>query len=94
VYISLQLVSKFDKIKAAFFVEEEIGMQGSKELDKDFFNDVAYVIGWDSPDLIRAAWKCSGTQLFTADFYKNHLREVVKRWGMKIKTSILSHSLT
>jgi hypothetical protein len=85
VYISLQLVSKFDKIKAAFFVEEEIGMQGSKELDKDFFNDVAYVIGWDSPDLIRAAWKCSGTQLFTADFYKNHLREVVKRWGYEDK---------
>ena len=83
VYISLQLVSKFDKIKAAFFVEEEIGMMGSKELDKDFFNDVAYVIGWDSPDLTRAAWKCSGTQLFTADFYKNHLQEVVKRWGFK-----------
>ena len=85
VYISLQLISKFDKIKAAFFVEEEIGMLGSKELEKDFFNDVAYVIGWDSPDLTRAAWKCSGTQLFTADFYKNHLREVVKRWGFEDK---------
>lgn len=83
VYISLQLVKKFEKIKAVFFVEEEIGMLGSKELDKEFFNDVAYVIGWDSPDLLRAAWKCSGTQLFTADFYKNHLREVVKRWGFK-----------
>ena len=85
VYISLQLVNHFDKIKAAFFVEEEVGMLGSKDLDKDFFNDVAYVIGWDSPDLFRAAWKCSGTQLFTADFYKKHLQEVVKRWEFEDK---------
>ena len=81
VYISLQLMKKFDKIKAAFFVEEEIGMQGSKELDKDFFNDVAYVIGWDSPDLIRGAWKCSGTQLFSKDFYVKHLKDIIKDWG-------------
>ena len=81
VYISLQMVKNIDKIKAAFFVEEETGMQGSKELDKEFFNDVAYVIGWDSPDLLRAAWKCSGTQLFTAEFYKKHLKPVVSKWG-------------
>lgn len=81
VYISLQLMKKTDKIKAAFFVEEEIGMQGSKELDKDFFNDVAYVIGWDSPDIIRGAWNCSGTQLFSKDFYENHLRDIIKDWG-------------
>jgi hypothetical protein len=85
VYISLQLVKKFDKIKAVFFVEEEVGMLGSKELDKEFFNDVAYVIGWDSPDLTRAAWKCSGTQLFTAEFYKKHLQSVVKKWGFDDK---------
>ena len=81
VYISLQLVKHFDKIKAAFFVEEEIGMCGSKELDVKFFDDVAYVIGWDSPDLTRAAWKCSGTQLFTAKFFTDHLFPVVKKWG-------------
>lgn len=81
VYISLQIVKNIDKIKAVFFVEEEIGMLGSKELEKEFFEDVAYVIGWDSPDLIRAAWKCSGTQLFTADFYKKHLKPVTDKWG-------------
>ena len=85
VYISLQIVKNIDKIKAAFFVEEEIGMQGSKELDKEFFNDVAYVIGWDSPDLTRAAWKCSGTQLFSADFYTKHLKPVVTKWDFTDK---------
>jgi hypothetical protein len=85
VYISLQLMKKFDKIKAAFFVEEEIGMQGSKELDADFFDDVAYVIGWDSPDIIRGAWKCSGTQLFSKDFYVKHLKDIIKDWGYSDK---------
>ena len=85
VYISLQLIKKIDKIKAAFFVEEEVGMLGSKDLDAKFFEDVAYVIGWDSPDLLRAAWKCSGTQLFSSDFYKKHLAPVVKRWGFTDK---------
>ena len=83
VYISLQLMKKTDKIKAAFFVEEEIGMQGSKELEKEFFDDVAYVIGWDSPDIIRGAWNCSGTQLFSKDFYEKHLRDIIKDWGFK-----------
>ena len=83
VYISLQLMKKTDKIKAAFFVEEEIGMQGSAELKKEFFDDVAYVIGWDSPDIIRGAWKCSGTQIFSKDFYEKHLRDIIKDWGFK-----------
>lgn len=83
VYISLQLMKKTDKIKAAFFVEEEIGMQGSSELKKEFFDDVAYVIGWDSPDIIRGAWKCSGTQIFSKDFYEKHLRDIIKDWGFK-----------
>ena len=85
VYISLQIMKNIDKCKAAFFVEEEIGMKGSNELDKEFFNDVAYVVGWDSPDLIRAAWKCSGTQLFSYDFYTNHLKPVVSKWGFSDK---------
>jgi hypothetical protein len=85
VYISLQIVKNVEKCKAAFFVEEETGMQGSKELDKEFFDDVAYVIGWDSPELLRAAWKCSATQLFTADFYKKHIKPVTSKWGFTDK---------
>lgn len=86
VFISLSIMSKVDKIKAAFFVEEEIGMKGSEELDPTFFDDVAYVVGWDSPDLNRAAWKCSGTTLFSRDFYENGLKPVVTKWGMSDKS--------
>jgi len=85
VLISLQLMLKTEKIKAAFFVEEEIGMLGSAQLDVDFFNDVAYVIGWDSPDILRAAWKCSGTKLFTYDFYTQKLKPIVEKWDFTDK---------
>ena len=82
IVISLSLMEHFEKMKAAFFVEEEIGMCGSKAMDETFFNDCGYCIGWDSPDLNRAAWKSSGTKLFSAEFYKNFLKPVCDKWGM------------
>lgn len=80
--ISLAIIEKFDVIKAAFFLEEEIGMRGSKELDVEWFKNVGYVIGYDSPDLNRAAWKCSGQRLFTKDFFENHIEEICKKHGL------------
>ena len=85
VYICLQLIKTAPKIKAVFFVEEEVGMLGSKEMNVNFFNDVSYVLGWDSPDLYRAAWRCSGETLFSADFYKNILSPIVSKWGFTDK---------
>lgn len=82
VLISLSLFDHFDKLKAAFFLEEEIGMIGSKHLDKSFFDNVGYVVGWDSPDLNRAAWSCSGTKLMSKDFFEKHLKDVCKKHGL------------
>lgn len=82
IVICLSLMDKFDKMKAAFFVEEEIGMLGSKAMNPSFFDDCGYCIGWDSPDLNRAAYKSSGTKLFSAEFYKNYLKPICQKWGM------------
>lgn len=49
IYIALKLMLEFDVIKGAFFVEEEIGMKGSKEADDSFFEDVGYAIQFDAP---------------------------------------------
>lgn len=49
VYIALKLMMEFDVIKAAFFVEEETGMQGSKKADDEFFRDVGYALQFDAP---------------------------------------------
>jgi hypothetical protein len=49
VFICLQMMEKFDKIKAAFFVEEEFGCLGSSNCDLSFFKNVGYVIQFDGP---------------------------------------------
>jgi hypothetical protein len=82
VCICLSLFNHLDKLKACFFLDEETGCHGSDELWKEWFNDVGYVIGYDSPDLYRAAWACSGTKLFSYEFYEKHMKEVCDRWGL------------
>lgn len=82
VTICLSLFDHFEKIKACFFLEEETGCNGSKNLWADWFNDVGYVIGYDSPDLFRAAYACSGTKLFSYDFYEKYMKEVCDSWGL------------
>lgn len=80
--ICLSLFNHIEKLKACFFLDEERGCHGSDELDKDWFKDVGYVIGYDSPDLYRAAWSCSGTKLFSYEFYTNYMKDVCDRWGL------------
>ena len=80
--ICLSLFEHVEKLKACFFLDEETGCHGSDELDLDWFKDVGYVIGYDSPDLYRAAWSCSGVKLFSYEFYTKHMKDVCDRWGL------------
>ena len=80
--ICLSIFNYFDKLKACFFLEEEIGCNGSNRLDENWFKDVGYVIGFDSPDLYRAAWSCQGVKLFSYDFYEKYMKDVCDAWGL------------
>ena len=80
--ICLSLFKHFDKLKACFFLEEETGCDGSKSLWADWFNDVGYVIGYDSPELYRAAYSCSGTNLFSYEFYEKYMKDVCDQYGL------------
>lgn len=82
VTICLSLFEHFEKLKACFFLEEETGCNGSKNLWKEWFEDVGYVIGYDSPELYRAAYACSGTKLFSYSFYEKYMKEVCDSWGL------------
>ena len=50
VFICLELLDKFDNIKAFFPVAEEIGCEGSKAADESFFTDVGYAVQFDSTE--------------------------------------------
>lgn len=47
VWIALRCLKKFDTIKAAFFVQEEIGCRGSEKANMQFFDDCKYLIQCD-----------------------------------------------
>jgi len=49
VFVCLQLLEEFDKIKVFFPVAEETGCHGSKAVDSQWFDDVGYIIQFDSP---------------------------------------------
>ena len=84
VLIGLSMFNHVDKLKACFFLEEETGCKGSNALNKEWFRDVGYVLGFDSPDLNRAAWACSGVKLFSAAFFKEHMHQICKDHGVTI----------
>lgn len=68
VAVCLEMLDHFDVMKAAFFVEEEIGMMGSKEADEEFFRNVGYAIQFDAPSSNWITEVCSGQRLFDIDF--------------------------
>lgn len=82
VLIGLSMFNHLDKLKACFFLEEEIGCKGSSKLNKEWFKNVGYVLGYDSPDLNRAAYACSGVKLFNAKFFKTYMQDICKKHGL------------
>ena len=70
VYVCLEMIERFDVLKGAFFVEEEIGMLGSKQADDKFFENVGYAIQFDAPSSNWISEVCSGVKLFDEDFKK------------------------
>ena len=77
-FVCLELFNRLPLLKGAFFVEEEIGMKGSKESDDEFFTNVGYAIQFDAPSSNWITEFCWGVRLFDDDFkeiIKNNLKE-------------------
>lgn len=59
IWIALKCLCKFDVLKCAFFVGEEVGCVGSYASDSDWFNDCRFVVQCDrrgNSDLITSIW--------------------------------------
>ena len=80
--IALALVDVLPVAKAVFFVEEELGMLGSRELDVDWFGDVGFCLSFDSPDRNRASRTCSGRLLYSDGFFGEILQPICARHGV------------
>ena len=80
VFVCLSLFEHFDILKGSFFVEEEIGMLGSKEADPIFFENVGYAIQFDAPSANWISEVCSGVKLFDEEF-KTQITQVLSEGG-------------
>jgi putative aminopeptidase FrvX len=80
VYVCLEMFERFDVLKGAFFVEEEIGMKGSRESDDKFFENVGYAIQFDAPSSNWISEICSGVKLFDEDF-KGEIKGTLNECG-------------
>ena len=82
VVIALAIMEAMPVCKAAFFVNEEIGCQGSGHSDLRWFKDVGYIIAYDAPGSNCASWACQGERLFDRKFYENYLVELDTLFGL------------
>ena len=67
IFACLMLLKELPVLKAAFFVSEENGCNGSKYADPDFFKNVGYAIQFDAPYNNLVTEKCFGVKLFERD---------------------------
>ena len=72
VFACLTLLKELPVLKAAFFVSEENGCNGSKFADPEFFKNVGYAIQFDAPENNLVTETCFGVKLFDrdSDFFK------------------------
>ena len=70
-WIGLKCLQKFDAIKLAFFVGEEIGCKGSQEADMEFFKDCRFVIEPDRREANDLITVIGWTSLCSDEFLKD-----------------------
>ncbi len=80
VFVCLSLFLHMDILKGAFFVEEEIGMLGSREACGEFFKNVGYAIQFDAPSANWITEVCSGVKIFDDEF-KDNVKTVLSEGG-------------
>jgi putative aminopeptidase FrvX len=78
VAICLELLLKCDKIKVALFVEEEFGCHGARVANKEFFDNVGYLIEFDAPTNNWCSEVTSGVKLYNESLF-NELSEIFNK---------------
>jgi putative aminopeptidase FrvX len=84
VFVCLELLRKFPALKVAFFAMEEIGCQGARRSDPQWFRDVGYLIEFDCPSKNLMSYMSSGVRLFdnNGEFIKTAL-PTLQKYGVK-----------
>ena len=76
IYVALKCLEKFDNIKIAFFVDEEIGCVGSRSADMNFFKDTGYVLECDRKGYSDVVTNIMSTSICSIEF-QNKIEKTV-----------------
>lgn len=68
VFITLECLRHFDNFKAAFFVDEEVGCQGSSKANIDFFDDSSIILQCDRKGTHDFTRSICGRQMTSEEF--------------------------
>lgn len=71
IWIGLKCLQKFDALKLAFFVGEEVGCKGSGQAEMEFFSDCRFVIEPDRKGAEDLITQIGWTPLCSDDFLKD-----------------------
>ena len=71
IFICLNALQRYDAIKIAFFVDEEIGCRGSEEVDLSFFDDCRFIIEPDRRDGDNFISCMSGVDVCSKEFIED-----------------------
>lgn len=91
VFICLNALERFDVLKVAFFVDEEIGCVGSDKVDLKFFDDVRFVIEPDRKGGSDFISSMSYMEVCSEDFIKDSDYE---QYGYKFDMGSVTDVLT
>lgn len=80
--IALALLDRLPVVKTVFFVEEELGMLGSKALQAGWFANVGFCLSFDSPGRDRSSKTCAGVQMYSNKFFEKILKPVCAQHGI------------
>ena len=90
IWIALKCLEKYECIKVAFFISEEIGCIGSRNADMNFFEDTRFVIEPDRRGFENLITDISYTSLCSNDF----LRDIgFERFGYKEESGMMTDVL-
>lgn len=84
--LALALMDELPKCKAVFFVQEELGLFGSREMDYRFLKGVSLLITMDCWGRVRTAseWRVNGAKMYSREFYDTVLKDVYARHGVTV----------
>lgn len=88
IWIALKCLQKYDVLKCAFFVQEEVGCRGSNKADMSFFNDCRFVLQCDRKGGKDLIWNIGGyTELCSKEFL---MATGFQKFGYKLECGLMT----